>query len=448
MTRHVKMTVPFMLVVFSASCAAAAEWYVDNQAAGSQSGADWANAYTNFAAAVSNVWGAGANSGDTVYIRQAAGAPDYGGGLVIGAGFADGTPEAYNRIVGWSGEGYAARPRIRMSAKGFLVTLGKTNEVSRNYYEFRNLSFYGNDLYNSGSLLLCYQTSNVRFLNNVCTNASFRAADGSNAAKTNLLIQSNLFGSQSVCEFRHAYDVRILDNVVTPNAGTVSAIYLSYICGRVQIQGNRVIGGDCVCAQSASGVTVARNLFKASYRAGIFTDNSPDRWLVCNNIFYGVTGSHASYPNGFGINVFRNPSLKIVNNTFHDFPETGSVAMLLATNVRDAVVFNNIVSGVSTGLVYAAGCTATNDYNAFWDVEVPHTGLALAGPNDRLADPQFADTNSLNFKLGNGALKYSAALSFTSVPAPADDYYGTPRGAAISFGAIESPSGGTQLRVE
>ncbi len=436
-----------MLAAGIVSCAAASEWYVDNQAAGAGTGANWADAFTDFGTAVSNVWGAGANTGATIYVRQAVGAPDYAGGIEIGEGFADGAPDAYNRIVGWTGEGYAARPRLVRGNNGPLISLGAAETVARRYYEFRTLSFRGNDLWNSSSLYLCYTSGDVRFLDNVCTNASFRANDSSNNSKTNLLIQGNHFGGGSVCSFRSAQEVDILENTIIPGgvAGTSAAISLGYSNSGFLMQGNTIIGGDCISSQSTKDVIIERNRFKAGYRAAIFSDNYPERWIIRNNIFHDITGGHTSWPEGRGINIYRNPTLVIANNTFHNFPEEGAIAIALVAYVKDAIVFNNVISGASSGIVAVAGATCTNDFNVFWNVDTPHSGAAAAGAHDRTADPRFKDAAGLDFRLGNDALKFSAAKVFNGVGAPDDDYFGATRGAALSFGAIDAPALGLTL---
>ena len=335
------------LAILAWGSAGATDFYVDNQAAGGNTGATWADAYTSFTEAVSNVWGSGANTGATIYVRQALGAPDYnvGTGLVLGAGFADGMPDAYNRIVGWTGDGYAARPRLTRTDQGSVIELGEVNQTSRQCYEFRNLSFRGKDLYFSSSLRLCHRTSNIRFLENVCTNASFRADDGtSTPGKTNLLIQANTFGTGSACVFRFAADVQILDNRMPVRAGTAAAIALGYVNDRVLIRGNAIESGDCISSQSTKDLIVERNRMQAGYRAAIFADYYPERWTIRNNIIHDTTGSHASWPEGRGIRIFRHPSLVVVNNTFHNFPEAGAMAIDLDLNVKNAVIFNNIFS--------------------------------------------------------------------------------------------------------
>lgn len=112
MKTRLTLTAALAAIFLSGTLMAGGTWYVDNSATGADDGTSWNNAFTDLAQAVSNVWGNGENSGSTIYVRQAAGAPDYPGGIVIADGFSDGTPGAFNAIVGWSGEGYLERPPL------------------------------------------------------------------------------------------------------------------------------------------------------------------------------------------------------------------------------------------------------------------------------------------------------------------------------------------------
>jgi hypothetical protein len=140
--------------------------------------------------------------------------------------------------------------------------------------------------------------------------------------------------------------------------------------------------------------------------------------------------------------------MHVVNNTFHNIDGIGVVKNQSADFSR---VFNNIFSGVSTGIYFEAGSTSTNDYNNFWNVTVAHAGDASAGPNDLALDPVFVDTNTFDFTIQQFGLMDSAADSFNGVSAPTYDYNGNPRPAGeIAFGAVEVavPPAGTMIIVD
>lgn len=70
--------------------ALAANWYVDNAAAGANNGVTWSNAWTSFGAIK---WGSGGVSpGDTLYISGGSSSKNYSGALDIGASGASGQP--------------------------------------------------------------------------------------------------------------------------------------------------------------------------------------------------------------------------------------------------------------------------------------------------------------------------------------------------------------------
>lgn len=422
----------------------AADWFVDNQSVGNNTGTNWANAFTNLSYAVTNVWGAGANTGDTIYVRQVTNAANYSARVVIGAGFADGTPSSYNTIVGWSGSGYKTQPVIVLSgSQAAIFDLGVAGSVGRNFYEFRNLSFQGASYTFDRAVKLNYNSSNVRFVSNTCNNADFAADDGADvAAKTNLLLQANAMLGGSSFMFRQGYYVQILDNNISPYNNDGILMYSAG--GGFLIQGNDIWGNSGINSGSYSDVTVTRNRIYASYTAGIYLSSYPNRWQIYNNIIHDCVGSHATYPNGVGILVVTtsNPDLKIYNNTIHNLPEVGSIGIWLNSNVDKAVVFNNIISTASYGLYFETGCTSTNDYNDFWSVGTKYSGAAVAGIHDLDLNPMFVNpaNPNLNFTLGNNALKYSAANPFNGISAPLDDYYGAARyPRSISFGAVQFP---------
>ena len=439
MKRINKSIIAVALFVGIASSVFAADWYVDNQAAGAEDGTSWSDAFTDVSNAVHTVWGSGSNSGDTVYIRQADAAPNYSEKFTIGTGYADGTALAYNRIVGWTDTGYKDKPIISEQGSSIIVELGEAG-VPRNFYEFKNLILDGGSYYYEG-IKLYDTTSNVRCISNYFDRISFSADDGANNTKTNLLIQGNTFVHAHVA-FRYGQFVQIIDNTMTETDGGRPVVSMNIGNFDFIISGNRLESGDCISSQNGHRISVYNNQMRAFYRACIWVDNYPQDWEIYNNIFYDTIGGHATNPNGIGI-IFTRGNNKIYNNTFNNFPEAGSQAIVLQNlSVNTTKVFNNTISGVSTGIVsyVKAGTVTTNDYNNFWNVGTKYEGIAIAGANDKALDPDFVDsTNTFNFALQNELLMDSATDSFAGVNAPTDDFNGDLRTVGkIAFGAIES----------
>ena len=418
----------------------AADWYVDNQAtAGAEDGTSWSDAFTDVSNAVNTVWGSGANSGDTIYIRQADAAPNYLEKFTIGTGYSDGTALAYNQIVGWTDTGYKERPIISEQGSSIIIQLGEAG-VPRNFYEFKNLKLAGVNYYNVG-LKLYDTTSNVRCISNYFDRISFSSDDSANNTNTNLLIQGNTFVHARV-SFRYGKFVQIIDNTINELDPGRPVIAMNIGNFDFIISGNRLGSGDCISSQSGHRISVHNNIMKASFRACIWVDYYPEDWEIYNNIFYDTTGNNSAHPNGIGIIITRG-NHKIYNNTFNNFPETGSQAIVLQNlSVNTTKIFNNTISGVSTGIVSytKAGAVTTNDYNNFWNVGTKYGGIAVAGSHDKALDPDFVDsTNTLDFTLQNKLLMDSATDNFAGVNAPTTDFYNNSRPLGeISFGAIES----------
>ena len=102
MKTNIKMAFLGALFFVAAPSWAGIVWHVDNEATGANDGTSWTDAYTNFTVAVSNVWGSGANTGATIYVRQAMGAPDY---MSMGLEIGDGLVTAHRRLITVSSAG-------------------------------------------------------------------------------------------------------------------------------------------------------------------------------------------------------------------------------------------------------------------------------------------------------------------------------------------------------
>ncbi len=431
--RNCMGTMALVVVLGLGSVAMAGDWYVDNQAAGAGDGTSWTDAFTNLSGAVSAVWGSGGHTGDTIYVRQAVAADNYLEAVVIGAGYADGSALAYNRIVGWTGSGYKPQPVIALDTAGAnkqIITLGATG-APRSGYEFSNLAFAGSASTDYAVTLLD-ASSHVRFIGNTCQNAAFNAQT-SDLANDNLLIQDNAITAMYCIMLQTDNHVQILGNTLT---GSSTGVF-GYLGGSdVLIRGNAIDAGDCIVAGRFANTVVERNRLRSTYRFAY----REDRWgsggaMIFNNIFHACTGSAEGY-DGIGVDL-HTPNARIFNNTFSDFPEAGARAISLSSEANNTTIFNNIVSGVATGVVNNAAGTVAAGYNDFWDVDTPYANVTSSG-GDKMLDPRFANIAAHDYTIRQEELKFSAADTFAGVNAPTNDYSGSARSAgAISYGAVQ-----------
>ena len=436
------------LVLGMASFGSAATWHVDNQAAGGGTGVDWVNAFTNVGTAVSTVWGAGANSGDTIYIRQADGAADYTENIVIGAGYTEGTNSSYNRILGWTDTGYQTRPTLKSADASDIFSVGATNNsVARSYYEFSGLKFDSSAA--DGQAVDLYSTSSyITFTNNMCVNADFDAGGGGsqNDNNSNLLIQGNTFDANSDMKLRWDRNVQILENnmysawsaVITMTGGGANYIIRDNVF-------DLGTWGHGISAQSFGNVTVDGNYFSTKgkgYNGAIVQGTQwCSGWDVYNNV---IVDSSTSLPNR-GLLTFAGDNMNIYNNTFHNdlsYANLPGEYIFLMSSSQGNVIFNNIFSddslGDTIGVYLASGATATVGYNDFWNITTAYSNVTSSG-SDLYQDPSFRDIGADDFMPLNETLSTSGSSLFSGVSAPSVDYHGNVRSGALSIGAVEAP---------
>ena len=412
------------------------DWFVDNEAAGNGTGTNWANAFATVNGAVSSVWGSGGNTGDTIYVRQEDGAANYSEKIVIGSGYADGVPYAYNRIVGWTDSGYKTQPIIALDTTGgnnCIITIGTTNGVGtpRNYYEICNLNLVGSANYGHRAVTLLDASSNIRFTSNVCSQAYFDAYTSHTKTNADLLIQGNTIAATG-------YPIMLYtDKNVHVISNTLSAVDTAIYCylggWDLLVRGNIIQAVNYgVSAYRFVNTTIEGNRLTTSSGNAYRDDQySAGGLTFFNNIICDTASS-------VGVFLFADGA-EIYNNTFHNLPVSGSKAIEVYSTSTGSTIFNNIFSGVHTGIVVTAGGTATVGYNDFWDVDGDYVGVVSLG-DDKAADPMFVNPSVYDFRPRNRAVAFSAAGSFNSVNAPTNDYRGELRPVGrISFGAIQVP---------
>ena len=448
--RIIVATLIMAIITTWTSLATAASWYVDNQAAGSDTGVDWANAFTNVGTAVSTVWGSGANSGDTIYIRQADGAADYTENIIIGAGYTEGTNGSYNKVIGWTDTGYQTRPTLKSADARDIFSVGATNNsVARSYYEFSGLEF-DSSVANGQAVDLYSTSSYITFTNNMCVNADFDAdGGGSNNENTyHLLIQGNEFDANSDIRLRRGNDVQILENNMFPAWNW--AIVLLWGGGNIVIRDNVIdcgTWGQGITAQSFWDVTVSGNYISTTgtgYGALRQDTQNGSDWDVYNNLIID-SGCTLGGDTGNALFYFNGDRMHIYNNTFHNAVRTDRVQryIYVAGSSQNGVIFNNIFSddadiGNTVGIYLASGATATVGYNDFWNITTAYSNVTSSG-SDLYQDPSFRDIGADDFMPLNDTVGTSGSSLFSGVSAPGVDYHDNARGGAISIGAVEFP---------
>lgn len=424
-----------------------ADWYVDNQAEGDGSGASWSHAFTNLTQAISRVWGAGEHAGDTIWVRQADAAPAYATAVTLGAGYADGTPAAYNRIVGWSAPGYRSPPRlIGTGAPQVVFTLGAPG-APRHYYEIRGFDFAcSSSIWNDWALKLTDASSNIRFMSNTCALAGFTSGDS--GVNTNVLIQGNLMPYGCGIILGNDRDVRIIDNTLGEEGYSNAAIGLG--SGYLDLANHRVAGNTILCQQGLcisgakiTGTVIERNNLSGTRGGAIYQDSPWCYGLVIRNNLIHDAGLYTADIGGHGV-LCAGYNNRIYNNTFVnlfnvpaciEFRTNGSGNPYVANQV-----FNNLFVNAPTGILTAAGCVTTNGYNNFQNVTVSRAGAGVnvSLGDDHALDPRFWDPPNGDYTPQETNLLHGAAGVFAGTAAPGDDYFGTPRPTNdLAFGAVQ-----------
>ena len=133
--------------------ASAANWYVDNEASGSDNGTSWTNAWPSFA---SIIW-ASIQPGDTLYISGGTESKTYGERLVIGVSGTDGNiitiqvgqEEGHNGVVVIDGTNSGNYSGINIQDKHYVKVSGQVGTGSSQNIKVQN--FYFNGVYITGA---------------------------------------------------------------------------------------------------------------------------------------------------------------------------------------------------------------------------------------------------------------------------------------------------------
>jgi hypothetical protein len=153
------------------------------------------------------------------------------------------------------------------------------------------------------------------------------------------------------------------------------------------------------------------------------------RALVANNV--------SAFNGGSGIHTFRTAHVDIVNNTTYWNGSVVGYQELFPNRSDDVVILNNIIVPRPGGRV----SSDNRNTNIRWDYNLyPREQSVFKGPNDRVADPQFArvarDLREASFALREGS---AGRDSGGEELAPATDIAGTkrPMSGGVDRGAYE-----------
>ena len=127
--------------------ASAANWYVDNEASGSDNGTSWTNAWPSFA---SIIW-ASIQPGDALYISGGTESKTYSERLVIGASGTSGNvitiqvgqEEGHTGVVVIDGTSVGAYPGISIAAKNYVKVSGQVGSGSATNIKVQNFTLSG-----------------------------------------------------------------------------------------------------------------------------------------------------------------------------------------------------------------------------------------------------------------------------------------------------------------
>ncbi len=180
------------------------------------------------------------------------------------------------------------------------------------------------------------------------------------------------------------------------------------------------------------------NAFWENHDHGVYLE-SGNNIVIRNNVFYNIVhGWSVHRYNGRGGNVDR---LLIVNNTFCCGNPTKAGEIIIANDLSNAVIANNIFYQSTTeGITFYGGTmhddTVANNLASDGPVSVRRPSGVIFADNLERADPLFVNPARLDFHLRVGSPAIDAGLH---VPTVLRDFDGNarPHGAGWDIGAFE-----------
>ena len=201
---------------------------------------------------------------------------------------------------------------------------------------------------------------------------------------------------------------------------------------KIRITGNRVHDNEtkikwekCRCYSDGNGIIIDTLKGDAGHPA------YGGRVLVADNLSYDNGGS--------GIHAYKSLHVDIVHNTAYmngRSTRMKSYANIYAHDSTDVRLLNNIAygrPGQATNSKWR-NVDVTYDYNVYFGGKAPET----RGPNDIVADPEFADAGTAadaDFRLGKGSPAIGSGTPFAAVPTGVRRAGGAPDRGAFSFAA-------------
>nr|MDZ8234534.1 right-handed parallel beta-helix repeat-containing protein [Nostoc sp. ChiQUE02] len=305
------------------------------------------------------------------------------------------------------------------------------------YIEINGLEIIGNN----ANITLAYALSQKSNTSNPLTNGSCINIDGRKGPVHHINILNNKVhdcGSAGISVISADY-VKVDNNTVYNNAW-----YSVYGCSGISFLKNWNSDDNRGYKMFATNNRVYNNRMyvpwisvgKITDGNGIIVDNLKQgkngpykgRTLVANNITYKNGGS--------GIHAHDSEHVDIVNNTAYlnqQSPELKK-GQIYAGYSNDVKIFNNIVYG-------SAGKNANSNVkntNVIYDYNLYPKGVVIAvmGPHDIIADPQFVNTSIADFRVKATSQAIDSGYYWKDLKT---DYAGNPRPAGSGYdrGAFE-----------
>ncbi|MBD3317868.1 MAG: hypothetical protein GF344_18950 [Chitinivibrionales bacterium] len=163
---------------------------------------------------------------------------------------------------------------------------------------------------------------------------------------------------------------------------------------RVKITKCRLYDSDCsgpaheniIWAQGVNDLVYDGNIAYNYIVEGVFARADNSNWLVCNSVFQGLPGSPTTVY-GFATKAgYRNTSMRVFNNTFH--------------NIRNAVMFKSGTTGeVINNIFHSCVSITRGDYNWYSGSDTNGEAHGVAGGDEN----PFVNIGARDFRLRAGS---------------------------------------------
>ena len=407
----------------------ATNYYVDNNANGSNNGTSWSNAWESFSAIN---WSAIA-PGDVIYISGGSSSQTYTSGLSIGASGLSGSPVTITKGTDSNHNG-----DVIFSGTGISIN-------NKSYVTVSNLKIIG-----AGTAV---------------------SIDGSSSNATHNIIIDNCDGEMGGRFIRiegypdltgsYCHDITIRNcDVTTPTDvnDQTDFIYAQYM-GGLTVEGNHVVISnenpnphcDAIQTYYVDGPVIVRNNYfehadhKTRNSQGIFFENHEGDYYVYNNIVV--------MPNSLDAKIYwKSSSLNNAHTYIYSNTVYGLSGDLIETTDPNAIIKNNILystgyqSNGSTNMLIFNGVSGNNadvSNNLFYDPAGNMNNMnSGSNQNGFEGDPLFTNINARDFTVqtNSPAIDMGADLGSSYNV----DMIGTsrPQGQSFDAGAYEKITGG------